>query len=91
MLPNGTKDPEFNPPELNNAVFSIALQPDGKILVGGDFEGYLTRLCTDGSRDPEFNPPGFDNTVHDIAILPDGKILVGGDFTQPYPYLVRLI
>jgi hypothetical protein len=33
---DGTPDTAFNP-NANGAVFSIALEPDGKILVGGIF------------------------------------------------------
>ena len=33
---DGTIDPSFNP-NANQSIYSIALQPDGKILVGGDF------------------------------------------------------
>ena len=84
---------------------SFALQPDGKILVGGDFNSYngntkykLIRLNTDGSIDQSFDiGNGFTNTevVYKVILQSNGKILVGGDFTSyqgntAYNNLVRL-
>ena len=71
---------------------ALAVQPDGKILVGGSFTmlggggtgttraATLGRLNADGSLDTAFNP-GAKRTVDTMALQPDGKILVGGDFT----------
>jgi uncharacterized delta-60 repeat protein len=69
---------------------AIAIQPDGKILVGGEFTAYqgtaaskIIRLNSDGSIDGTFNPgTGFNNTVNAIAIQADGKIIVGGQFNS---------
>src|SRR5690606_6433803 len=80
----------------HTGVYSIALQPDGKILVGGTFTEYngqsqnhLVRLNVDGSIDTSFNnETGFVGTsihtkiVEKIILQPDGKILVGGWFTS---------
>lgn len=78
-------------------VHDIKLQPDGKILVSGDFahydyEGviypspYLLRLNSNGTFDPTFDitvgSSGFNESVRSIHIQTDGKILVGGIFTQ---------
>ncbi len=74
----------------NSIVRAMALQPDGKIVIGGDFlkygtsnVGYITRINTDGSKDAGFNTTGAgaDNSVYTIALQPDGKILIGGLFT----------
>src|SRR5690606_6937663 len=70
---------------LNGTVFSIAIQEDNKIIVGGiNFLPFnnLTRFNGDGSLDTTFNiPTGFEYyPVSDIVIQPDGKILVGGSF-----------
>jgi uncharacterized delta-60 repeat protein len=75
--------------EFNSTVNAITLQPDGKILVGGDFTTYngvvqyrITRLNSDGTLDTGFNSgAGFNSTVNAITLQPDGKILVGGEFT----------
>jgi uncharacterized delta-60 repeat protein len=75
----------------NFAVDSIAIQPDGKILIGGDFTLFndttvnsIARLNADGTLDTAFTSntgTGANNIVYEIAIQPDGKILIGGDFT----------
>ncbi|MDI9308714.1 MAG: T9SS type A sorting domain-containing protein [Limnohabitans sp.] len=73
---------------FNTTVSSIVIQPDGKILVGGNFTTYkgitenrIIRLNSDGTKDTSFNVgTGFDNKINSIAIQPDGKILVGGEF-----------
>lgn len=81
---------------------SIAIQTDGKIMVGGYFNAYqginqknLIRLNADGSKDNSFNiGSGFGNSVLSIALPKDGKILVGGSFYSYQGYqsvhLIRL-
>jgi uncharacterized delta-60 repeat protein len=74
---------------FNNSVYSIALQSDNKILVGGDFTTYnsashlgIIRLNYDGSVDASFvTGTGFGGGVRKILLLNNGKILVGGTFT----------
>lgn len=94
-------------PSLTNSSFRLyclALQNDGKILIGGKFthyDGYvrncIARINQDGSIDPTFDPgtgSGSLNDVMDIQIQPDGKILVAGKFYTfngyNYSGLVRL-
>jgi uncharacterized delta-60 repeat protein len=70
----------------------LALQSDGKVLVGGVFTGFngtttshFTRLNADGSLDASFNTgTGFDNPIQDIKLQPDGKILAVGPFVTSY-------
>ena len=71
----------------NGIVRAVAVQPDGKVLVGGSFttiggqtRNFIARLNADGSADASFNP-GADSTVYSLAVQPDGKVLVGGIFT----------
>jgi uncharacterized delta-60 repeat protein len=78
-------DATFNP-GASEDVYSLAVQADGKILVGGIFTtlgghtcANIGRLHTDGSVDTSFNP-GADNYVNSLAVQADGKILVGGQF-----------
>lgn len=76
---------------ITPGVFAVALQPDGRILVGGSFSsfngqahGRLVRLLADGSTDNSFSfGAGLDEaaTVHAILVQPDGKILLAGRFT----------
>ena len=82
--------------------FSIAVQPDGKILAGGGFTFYsgttsngIIRLNSNGTIDNTFNiGTGFTNTVLSIVLQPDGKILAGGAFTSysgvTSNYIIRL-
>lgn len=78
------------------------MQPDGKILVGGNFLHYnntivnpIVRLNLDGTIDTSFNlGTNFNAQVLTIELQPDGKIIVGGYFTSfngnTANYLVRL-
>ncbi|RTY86449.1 hypothetical protein EKL32_27650, partial [Flavobacterium sp. GSN2] len=86
---DGTIDNTFNSfAGFNAKVKVIVLQPDNKILVGGEFTAYkgepsnfIVRLNPDYSKDMTFNVgAGFNNTVNAIVIQPNGAILVGGDF-----------
>lgn len=66
---------------------SIAIQNDGKLIVGGFTSGlgnghYLDRLNSNGTFDTSFvTGTNFDNPVNTISIQSDGKILVGGWFS----------
>ncbi len=86
----GSLDLAFNPGTgANGDVHAVAIQPDGKILIGGTFTQYagtarnrIARLNTDGTLDLTFNPgTGCNGTVYAIAIQSDGKIVLGGAFT----------
>jgi uncharacterized delta-60 repeat protein len=92
-MPDGVYDTSFNSGgfgvDLN--VDSLAVQADGKILIGGGFTMYngqdvpdcLIRLNADGTLDESFNNggSGLDETVNVIKVQSDGKILIGGEFT----------
>ncbi len=86
---NGSLDTSFNPGSgMNYAVWALAVQADGKIVVGGDFTTVngagrlnIARLNADGSLDSGFNPgSGANNYIYSLALQPDGKILIGGIF-----------
>lgn len=88
---DGSLDPTFDPGfGANNPVFAVALQPDGKAVVGGSFTIFNTtlrnlvaRLNADGTVDASFDPGvGPNDQVRAVAVQADGKILVAGDFTQ---------
>lgn len=96
---DGTLDAGFNTGSGTPSVIrTVALQPDGKILIGGLFTTFngqavkrIMRLNADGSNDATFSTvPNFNNQVNDIEVLPDGKILVGGQFTLSSSRIVRL-
>jgi len=89
---DGSVDMAFDP-GANVVVNALAVQPDGYMLVGGQFtmiggggsgntaRNYIARLDPTGAVDPTFNP-GANGIVHEIVLLPNGKILVAGDFTM---------
>jgi len=77
-------------------VSAIALQADGRIILGGRFitvngvaRRCVARLNANGSVDAAFDP-GSGLTTSDegeeeanvILVQPDGRVLVGGSFTQ---------
>jgi hypothetical protein len=74
----GSLDENFNPGFELPVVFAMALQEDGRILVGG-----IVRLNDEGSPDPTFNPGNaVEADVRLIRLQRDGKVLIGGLFTQ---------
>ncbi len=92
-------------PNANGPIYAFAVQPDGKILIGGDFttlsvsggaavaRNNLARLNPDGTLDPNFNP-NANEQINTIVVQADGKIVVGGRFTaiggQNRNYIARL-
>jgi uncharacterized delta-60 repeat protein len=88
---NGTKDTTFNQGTgLNSYVYDMIEQPDGKVVVSGNFSTYsgsssnrLVRINTDGTRDTTLNvgTTGFNSAPTVMAQQPDGKILLAGAFT----------
>jgi uncharacterized delta-60 repeat protein len=96
----GQLDPNFEAPAVDDTIYSVAVQPDGKILIGGRFtevDGQpltsVARLNVDGSVDGTFNPPTLFRQVLTIAVQPDGKVLIGGNvfpFDSARQALIRL-
>lgn len=87
----------------NGNIEAIAVQSDGKIIIGGSFTSFngtvrnrILRLNSTGSLDTSFNTGlgirdtdyGFESLVTRILIQPDGKILVTG-FFQTYNTVTR--
>jgi uncharacterized delta-60 repeat protein len=79
-------------PNANNAVNTVAVQADGKILVGGAFNaiggwGYtrLARLHADGRVDTAFRTVAVNGAVNSIVPLPDGKTIIAGNFSLVVP------
>jgi len=86
---DGYLDSFFNPGAgASAAVLAIAVQPDSRLLVGGNFTQFngvpanrILRLNADGTADAGFRPgAGADGAVRAIAVAPDGKVVLGGDF-----------
>ena len=89
----GAVDTSFwpGPSGANDAVFSVFVQSDGKVLIGGLFTSVngvtrngIARLNADGSLDASFGAglSGANGVVYSIALQSDGKPLIGGAFTS---------
>lgn len=112
-LPDGTLDSSFGifgiaPTVVGRAAgsFSLAIQPDGKIVTagsvigpdGGDFA--LMRHQSDGDLDATFGSGGFVRTTFDpiysydsakaVLIRPDGRIVAAGTSSQPIGQIFAL-
>ncbi|MCX6893100.1 MAG: hypothetical protein NTX51_16510 [Verrucomicrobia bacterium] len=69
-------------------VDAIAVQPDGRILIGGAFSAFdgvprpnLARLNADGTLDTTFVPAALpwlsENWVYGLELQSDGKVIIG--------------
>jgi len=103
---DGTADTSFADPQITGgAVYSLKIDQNGRIVVGGAFtsaggQSYakLARFTAAGALDTSFVPPSFSGgtaAVNALTIDSDGRIVIGGDFTQvggqPRTYAARLI
>jgi uncharacterized delta-60 repeat protein len=86
---DGTLDTTFDPNSLSDfdKVSSLALQPDGKIVIASNdssaafFSGtYMRRLNPDGTLDVTFGTAIRNYGVGTVMLLADGKLLIGGGF-----------
>jgi uncharacterized delta-60 repeat protein/uncharacterized repeat protein (TIGR01451 family) len=91
LLASGALDTTFQTGiGVNGPVYSLAVQPNNQIVIGGSFSQInfatrtdVARLNFNGGLDTNFNAnPGPNNTVYAVAVQPDGAILVGGQFTS---------
>ena len=89
----GVVDTAFlaNTQSFNSAIYSLAEQSNGQILVGGNFnvlpnKNKLTRLNPDGTTDNSFLINAVNGRINDIVrtltTQSDNKILMGGSFTD---------
>ena len=101
LNPDGSLDPSFDgdgrftyAAGRSSSANALALQPDGKIILGGvagivsgpernDF--VAARLSPDGSLDPSFDGDGLvtvafagSSSANALALQPDGKIVLAG-------------
>lgn len=93
LLEAGEFDASFDAALSSPAsVYALARQPDGRILIGGQFSGVggasrrgVARLEADGKVDTSFlSRPGAGTSseVLALAVQADGGVLVGGEFTS---------
>ncbi|HEV7489657.1 MAG TPA: delta-60 repeat domain-containing protein [Rhodanobacteraceae bacterium] len=92
---NGAPAAGFASAQTDSSIDTLALQPNGKILIGGVFESAggqprhgLARLNSDGTLDTTFSDMNFNfnagdpnGYVNGIAEQPDGKCVAIGNFT----------
>jgi uncharacterized delta-60 repeat protein len=96
--PDGSIDTSFVDPQVDGRVDAVAIQSDGKILIGGDFtsvgghaRNHLARLNANGTLDTAFTT-GFPDSVLCLTLQHDGRILVGGTFSDASrQHLARLL
>ena len=104
---DGSLDNTFNPGlGADGTVWAVAVQADGKVLIGGEFthinntvRKYLARLNQDGTLDNSFDPGTLFNgpiyTLTDTALVMTNinSLYVGGQFQvngQIYRNIARL-
>jgi uncharacterized delta-60 repeat protein len=93
---DGALDTSFSPTP-DGMIYTMGLQSDGKILIGGAFTSltpngslssttrrYFARLNSDGTLDANYNP-SFNGGIYSHILLSDGKVIVGGAFTALQP------
>ena len=103
---DGTVDPGFDPtvnyavvfpPSVNPSVYTVAVQTDGKVLLGGVFNTLqpngattatprkgIARVNADGTVDTGFDPKA-DSSIFNVALQADGRMLIGGGFLTLQP------
>ena len=90
FLSDGIIDTDFSALQgTDMSIYGIALEPDGRVYIGGNFGSYngiprshLARLRDDGSLDLVWPNVSFDNTIRSIRRMTNGSVMVVGDFTQ---------
>lgn len=93
LFPDGTLDRGFVPPAIDSTVRCLALQLDGKLVLGGTFRtvggqsrNLIARLEVDGHLDTTFQPGrGAEGAsfpfVNGVAVEASGNIVLAGGFT----------
>jgi uncharacterized delta-60 repeat protein len=93
---DGTLDAGFDP-KANQVIHSMAVQANGKIVLGGSFttlqpngaesptgRQFVARVNADGTLDAVFDPRA-SSQVRSVTLQRDGKILLGGQFSSFQP------
>src|SRR5437764_1187896 len=80
----------ISPRNANGSITRAIPQPDGKVIVVGNFSyigpvdrAGIARLKADGTLDPTFDPgTGANGAINLVALQSDGKVLIVGPFTS---------
>lgn len=98
---SGAVDTSFDPGTgvngYDSSVYSIAVQNNGKVIIGGAFTSYnntsrnsLVRVNANGTLDGYFNPiVNVSGGIGVTAIQNDGKIIVSGRFQITKDSIIR--
>lgn len=88
---NGSLDHTFGASGFSGFtyVYAIVVQPDGKVLLAGEFSSYqghpchnIIRVDAAGNFDPTFQPgTGTNDVIYTMRLQANGRILLGGAFT----------
>ncbi len=95
LLPDGRRDPEFNPGGAgvaggSGSIFCLKVLLNGNILIAGNFtscngvaRGSIARLTSTGALDAAFTTAGggADGVVYALSPEPNGSVVIGGAFT----------
>ncbi|MEX2219510.1 MAG: COX15/CtaA family protein [Phycisphaerales bacterium] len=83
----------FQGPGLDDAVWALAVLPNGQVIAGGDFGNgtgqsppFIARFS--GSSWQSMGP-GVNSTVYSLAAAPNGDLIAGGEFTSPGAHIAR--
>jgi uncharacterized delta-60 repeat protein len=99
LLPTGEFDDTFGTGGVatrtfanSNAVWDLAVQPDGKVIAAGD--GVLTRFNEDGSTDSSFGNAGTaildpPMDIASVTLQSDGGVIVGGAPLGSYTFILE--
>jgi hypothetical protein len=84
LLNDGTLDPLYIIARVDGVISSMALQPDGKLVLAGEFISAagvpgpgLARFFPSGEYDFNFAPPSTVGTFSFVKVQSDGGIVVG--------------
>jgi uncharacterized delta-60 repeat protein len=98
----GSLDPNAIGTGAGSNITAVAIQPDGRVIIGGSFSAvhgvarrFIARLMPDWSVDPSFDPgTGPNSSVTGVESQADGKLIIAGYFSSvagtPRSYLARL-
>ena len=91
MAGPGMIDTSYAPGVSGGPVYVEAIQPDGRLVIGGEFYSvggstryHIARLFANGALDTSFQNglAGASSTVKCLTVQTDGRIVMGGTFTS---------